>query len=138
MVVSLISIYKQEPKSNGNQVSAKAPATPPTSPTPEWWETRPPELLRSDIASDYVQMIDTSRRGFYNHVTAKTSKTKGGYTLYAYHEFFNEYEFSAGDFAHDVQKWIRENGAKLRKAGIVKVGVHGTGPYSSGVWYSTK
>ena len=63
---------------------------------------------------------------------------KGGFALYAYHEFFNEYEFSAGDDAKLIQAWAGMHSRDLSKFQIVRVGVMGRGAYSSGTWYDLK
>lgn len=48
-----------------------------------------------------------------NYIQSKTTKMKGGYALWATHEFFTQYSFSSGNDASVVQEWIDRNRASL-------------------------
>lgn len=83
-------------------------------------------------------MINEVNHGYYNHVTTKVKKSRSGYTLFAYHSFFNQYQFQIGDFGKEVQAWTNKNYATLKLAKITRVGVYGTGPYASGTYYEVR
>jgi hypothetical protein len=97
-----------------------------------------PEYYRGQLENDYLAMINQVNHGYYNHVTAQVKKSKGGYTLYAYHSFFGRYEFDIGNFGKEVSAWINKNYARLKLAKITRVGVHGTGPYASYTYYEVR
>ncbi len=80
-------------------------------------------------------MINEVNHNYYNYVTTKIKKSKGGYTLWAYHSFFGQYEFEIGNFGKEVSAWIARNRYTLKAAKITRVGVHGTGPYASYTYY---
>jgi hypothetical protein len=73
----------------------------------------------------------------YNGIEIKLVKLKGGgYSLMAYHDFFSEYTFSAGEDAREIQAFVYRHHEALKTNKIKRVGVWGTGPYSSGTWYN--
>ena len=73
-----------------------------------------------------------------NFIQSKFTKIKGGYALWATHEYFSQYTFSIGPDAKVVQEWIGENRTELLDAEIVRVGVMGRGGFSSYAWFDVK
>ena len=92
---------------------------------------------RESLKTSYLNLIK-NENSIYNFVEAKLTKMKGGYALWAVHEFFNQYSFSAGNDARVVSQWIDENRNDLNKVGIVRVGLMGKGPYASWCYYDLK
>jgi hypothetical protein len=89
--------------------------------------------LRGRLEYEYRKLIEEANPHL-NFVGSKVTKTKTGYALWATHEFFTQYSFSAGDDAKIVLKWIDSNRANLVDAQIVRVGLLGKGPYASSCW----
>jgi hypothetical protein len=121
--------------------SPQAATTPYRQPTPTPTPARltlDPSYYRLELETNYLQMINEVNNNYYNHVTTKLTKSKSGYTLYAYHSFFGQYEFQIGNFGKEVSAWITRNYSKLKLAKITRVGVHGTGPYASYTYYEVQ
>ena len=118
----------------GKRSPQAAPAVSAPTPTPPRLSLNP-DYYRLELETDYLRMINEVNHGYYNHVTTKIKKSKGGYTLYAYHSFFNQYQFQIGSFGKEVSAWIDKNYSTLKLAKITRVGVHGTGPYASYTYY---
>jgi hypothetical protein len=95
---------------------ANLPATQPTV------TKQTPVQLRETLSAEYHTLI-AEQYSHLNAVGSKTTKTKGGYALWATHDFFGRYTFSAGRQARVIGQWIYENTARLKKAEINKVGV---------------
>lgn len=121
-----------------NTVSATIAPEPPKQ-TPE--EKRRADLsplsaedLRVVLSSEYQATIEALYPRL-NHITTRIKKSGKGYYLYAVHDFFSQYTLSAGGQAKIISAWINSNDEWLRKAKINRVGVWGTGDYSSGAWY---
>ena len=93
--------------------------------------------LREELASDYQQLI-ADANSHLNYIQSKITKTKGGYALWATHEFFTQYSFSSGNDASVVQEWIGRNRGKLADAGIVRVGLMGRGGFASYCYFDIK
>lgn len=91
------------------------------------------ELLRTSLSEQLRSLMEIANP-HYNFIKAKVTKSGKGYAIWATHEFFNQYSFSAGDEARLVREWMVQRRNELDKAKIVKVGVMGEGPYSSLCW----
>jgi hypothetical protein len=74
----------------------------------------------------------------HNGIKVKIRKVKGGVGLFGFHDFFNQYEFSYGSSGPTVGRWIIAHKQELDASHVIRVGVYGEGPYSSGVWYPVK
>jgi hypothetical protein len=103
------------------------------SPTP----TPAPAALRKELGESYRGMVAATNRHL-NFIEYKYTKTKGGYALWATHDFFTQYTFSSGDEAKLVSQWIDLHYDNLKGAGVRRVGVMGTGSYASSVWFEVK
>lgn len=90
--------------------------------------------LRDELARDYRQLISDANPHL-NFIDFKITKAKGGFALWATHDFFSKYSLSSGDESAIIQEWLSRNGQKLADAGIVRVGLMGNGPYSS--WFTS-
>jgi hypothetical protein len=93
--------------------------------------------IREELAQDYRQLV-TDANPHLNFVDSKITKTKGGFALWATHDFFSQYSLSSGDDSAVIQEWISRNRRRLGDAGIVRVGLMGKGPYSSWVYFDVK
>jgi hypothetical protein len=93
--------------------------------------------LRERLKGDYRDFV-AGNNPHLNYIDAKLTKAKGGYALWATHEFFTQYTFSAGDDAPQVSAWIDRNREALGQAGIVRVGVMGRGPYASWSYFDLR
>ena len=111
--------------------SAELTPTPAPAPTP----SLNPVLYHPQLEADYLNMINEVNHNYYNYVTTGIKKSKGGYTLWAYHSFFGQYEFEIGNFGKEVSAWISKNYTILKRGKITRVGVHGTGPYASYTYF---
>jgi hypothetical protein len=125
--------------SNARRVSQTDPFVPrpQVTPTPAPLSLNP-DYYRGQLENDYLRMINEVNHNYYNHVTTAVKKSKSGYTLWAYHSFFGQYEFQIGNFGKGVSAWIDQNRDRLKIAKITRVGVHGTGPYASSTWYDIR
>lgn len=85
---------------------------------------------RDRLRQEYEQLL-ADANPHMNFIGSKITKIKGGYALWATHEYFSQYTFALGDDAKLVQQWITDNEARLKKAEIVRVGVMGRGSYAS-------
>ena len=86
--------------------------------------------LRETLRLEYEQVI-ADANPHLNFIGSKITTVKGGYALWATHEYFSQYTFTIGNDAKVVQAWITSNEARLKEAGIVRVGVMGRGSYAS-------
>ena len=93
--------------------------------------------LREELAQEYRQLV-ADANPHLNFIDSKITKTKGGFALWATHEFFSQYSLSSGDDANVIQEWISRNGGKLEDADVVRVGLMGRGSYASSVWFDVK
>ena len=81
-----------------------------------------PTQLRETLSAEYHTLI-AEQYSHLNAVGSKTTKTKRGYGLWATHEFFGRYTFSAGRQAHIIDQWVFANRIRLQQAEINQVGV---------------
>jgi hypothetical protein len=81
-----------------------------------------PAELRETLSAEYLTLV-VQQYSHLNAVRPKTTKTKGGYGLWATHEFFGRYTFSAGRQAQVIDQWVFANRVRLRQAEINQVGV---------------
>ncbi len=98
-------------------------ATPPPTPIP-----LTPEQLREKLKTSYDYTMSASHTHL-NFIRIKTTKIKGGYALWAQHEYFGQYTLSIGETAKVIQDWMGVNIGDLREAKIVRVGVMSAGGY---------
>lgn len=108
--------------------SAPASANVPT-PIPPAREPSPAEL-RNNLADEYLKLISLANPHL-NFIKQKTTKIKGGYALWAVHEYFTANTFSIGDDAKLVQAWIARSRPELYRAGITRVGLQSARSYGS-------
>jgi hypothetical protein len=88
------------------------------------------EAERASLIQDYKKLVDEIWPN-YNGIQVRLK----GSSLMAYHSFFNRYEFDIGGDGPRVAVWMHYHDAALKHGKITRVGVSGTGAYSSGVWY---
>lgn len=93
--------------------------------------------LREQLVNEYRQLV-ADANPHLNFIDSKITKTKGGYALWATHDFFSQYSLSSGDDAKVIQEWIYRNQLRLEDAEVVRVGLMGRGPYSSWVYFNVK
>jgi len=129
---------KQGNNTNANQqallAEAVAKVAPPTAqPIPE----RRPAELRRDLAAEYSDII-AAANPHLNFIKQKTTKVKGGYAIWAVHEYFTSSTFSIGEDAKLAQAWISRNHAELKRAGIVRVGVQNTSGWLGSCWFEVQ
>lgn len=99
-------------------------------------QARLPEL-RETLKNSYLASVERNNPHL-NYIGAKLTKINGGYALWATHEFFTQYTFSAGSEAREVNAWIDANRTELNEAGIIRVGVMGRGGFASSSWFDLK
>jgi hypothetical protein len=95
------------------------------------------DSLRERLRDSYQSTV-AEANPHLNFVGSKITTIKGGYALWAVHEFFTQYTFSAGDDAHIVSRWIDDHRSDLKEANVIRVGVMGKGPYASYCWFDIK
>lgn len=93
--------------------------------------------LRQTLRYEYQVLISTANPHL-NFIDTKLTKVKGGYALWATHEYFSQFTFSIGGNGPLVSKWIDENHNTLSDAEIVRVGVMGRGSYAGSVWFDVR
>lgn len=93
--------------------------------------------LREQLANEYRQLV-ADANPHLNFIDSKITKTKGGYALWATHDFFSQYSLSTGDDAKVIQEWVYRNQQRLEDAEVARVGLMGRGPYSSWVYFDVK
>jgi double zinc ribbon protein len=93
--------------------------------------------MRNRLKDSYLELIQ-KENSHYNYIEAKLTKSGKGFALWAIHEFFGQYEFSAGNDAHVVQLWINQNKQALERTGIVRVGLMGKGAYAGSSYFDLK
>lgn len=91
--------------------------------------------LRELLASRYCALIQ-AENSHLNYIGTKITASKGGYAIWATHEFFTQYAFSTGDEGPSTQRFIQNNYEALKKAKVVRVGLMGSGPYSSYCYFN--
>jgi len=90
--------------------------------------------LRDDLIVSYNDTIQNANPHL-NFIKSKVTKTKGGYALWAVHDFFNQYSLSIGDDAKVISEWVAENREKLQDAQIVRIGLMGKGDYAGSSYF---
>lgn len=123
----------QVPQQNITSVSAPTPAAKPLTRLEEMAK-RKPEDQRKVLAEELLDRVKTQNLHL-NHMSHRIRKAKGGYEIMIIHDLFTKYTLSAGGTDGVFQRFMREYAAELKQANVVKVGVWGTGEYSSGSWY---
>lgn len=73
-----------------------------------------------------------------NYIKLSTRRVGTGVGLYCVHELYTEYSLSAGSLGPALGEWASEHNALLVKNKVTRVGVWGTGEYSSGAWFTLK
>jgi len=73
-----------------------------------------------------------------NYIETSISKQKGGYALFASHEYFGRYTFSIGGTSKVLEEWIDNNRNALHHAKIVRVGVRDKQDYGGSVWFNVE
>lgn len=125
-------------------VYSKLSYSPP--PPRQWsrWETPTPgsspmlallDRMRGEVEVEYGGFMKRCSPN-YNFIKTKYTKADDGYTLYAVHEFYNQYSFQVGPLAGQVQGWINENRSRLLDAGIVRIGV--VSPKGAPAWLDVR
>jgi hypothetical protein len=89
--------------------------------------------LRESLAESYRQTVATAN-SHLNFISSKTTRVKGGYAIWAVHEFFSQFTLSMGGDAKTAQAWISTNYSDLKKTQIRQVGFWGSGAYGSRCW----
>lgn len=89
--------------------------------------------LREHLAEDYRETIANANTHL-NFIKKKITKVKGGYAIWAVHDFFSQYTLSMGGDAQVVKIWIVSNRADLKKAQITQVGFLGSGGFGTSCW----
>jgi len=92
---------------------------------------------RERLRRDYQELL-TQANPQLNFIQSKFTKMKGGYALWAVHDYFSQYTFSIGPDAKIVQKWIEDNRMELVNAEIVRVGVMGRGGFASWAYFDVR
>lgn len=93
--------------------------------------------LHEELRLEYERLM-VSVNPHLNYIDSKLTKTKGGYALWATHEYFSQYTFTIGDDGPAVEKWINTNHSRLNDAGIVRVGVKGRGSYATWNYFDVR
>lgn len=94
-------------------------------------------LLREELAADYKEVVSNANTHL-NYIDTKLTKVKGGFALWATHEYFSQFTLSIGNDAHVISAWIDSHRDDLKQAGIVRVGVMGKGGYASWSYFDIK
>lgn len=94
-------------------------------------------LLREELAADYQAVVSNANLHL-NYIDKKLTKTKGGFALWATHEYFSQYTLSIGNDAHVISAWIDGHRDELKEAGIARVGVMGRGEFASWSYFDIK
>jgi hypothetical protein len=94
-------------------------------------------IIREALKGEYENFVSGINPNL-NYIGSKVSSTKGGYALWATHEYFSQFTFSIGSDGPQISAWIDRNRARLNEAGIVRVGVMGRGGYASSCWFDLK
>jgi hypothetical protein len=92
---------------------------------------------REILRAKYERLVQEANPNL-NFIQSKFTKIKGGYALWATHEYFSQYTFSIGPNAKIVQEWIGENRTELLDAEIVRVGVMGRGGFSGYTYFDVR
>ena len=119
------------PRESATTARASSDASSTPMPTPRRYHSA--ENLRA-----YYQKLMSEINPHLNFITTALVKVKGGYALYAYHDFFSEFTFSVGDDAKAVATFTNVYQDDLRQAKIVRVGVSGKGEFASGKYFEVK
>ena len=92
---------------------------------------------RESLRDEYLTLMSVGHPHL-NYIDAKLTKVKGGYALWATHEYFTQYTFSIGGTGPLVRMWIEKHSKELSDAEIVRVGVMGRGPYASWNYFDVR
>lgn len=82
------------------------------------------------------QWADSMSQGYYRHVKSKVSQVKGGYAIYAVHDFFTRHQFSIGKDTDIASAFIHANADDIKKLNIVRIGVQSDRGESA--WFDLK
>jgi hypothetical protein len=93
-----------------------------------------PEETRNELADMYLALVSNANK-YMNFIKKRTTKTKGGYELWAVHSGFTSRSFDYGDEAKLISAWIDSNRTELKRAGIVRVGLKNESGYLGSCWY---
>jgi hypothetical protein len=93
--------------------------------------------LREALRAQYQQFAAATFSNL-NGIQTKLTPAKGGYALWATHEYFNRYTFSIGPAAPVVSAWIAAHREELLAARIVRVGVMGRDSYDGYCYFDVK
>lgn len=89
--------------------------------------------LRERLAQSFKQTI-AEANPHLNFISSRVTKVKGGYAIWAVHEFFSQYTLSVGDDAKIASAWWPSNYEELRRTYVVQVGFWGSGAFGSRCW----
>ncbi|MCI0391005.1 MAG: hypothetical protein MOB07_19850 [Acidobacteria bacterium] len=123
----------KSPSSSANQTVSEVKETPfyiPPTPIPS-----SPEQKRELLKESYKVALSLANPHL-NYIETSISKQKGGYALFASHEYFGRYTFSIGGNAKVVEEWIAKNRNALYHAKIVRVGVRDKQGYGGSIWFN--
>jgi hypothetical protein len=93
--------------------------------------------LRDALRAEYQGFV-AEQYSHLNGIQTKITKTKHVYALWATHEFFGRYTFSAGRQAHSVDQWIYKNRVRLQQAGLTRVGVMSSERFGELCWFDIR
>jgi hypothetical protein len=85
----------------------------------------------ADIQADYQKLLD----GLFPHmnwIKVKCTGSSRKLKMIGYHPYFSQATFGFGSEAPAIGRWVSENNNRLKAVGIIRVGIHGTGAFSSG------
>lgn len=94
-------------------------------------------LLREQLGADYGSVVSKANPHL-NYIDTKYTRIKGGYALWATHEYFSQYTLSIGNDAHVITAWIDSHRGELKEAGVVRVGVMGRNSFASWSYFDLK
>jgi hypothetical protein len=109
----------------------------PTKKAREEQRKREAPIRREVLRVKYERVVQDANPNL-NFIQSKFTKMKGGYALWATHEYFSQYTFSIGPDAKTVQEWIGENRTELLDAEIVRVGVMGRGGFAGNCYFDVR
>lgn len=88
--------------------------------------------------ADALRHVCVAEDGHLNHIGSAVRKSGAGVGIYCVHDFYGRYSLSSGSLALQLSRFIDEWRSELLEFRINRVGVWGTGEFSSGVWYEVK
>ena len=92
--------------------------------------------LRELLKIEYRDVV-AAANPHLNYIGAQLTSAKGGFALWATHDFFGQYSLSIGGDAAVIQAWINKRRDDLHKAHITRVGLKGPG-YAGFSWLEIK